>query len=242
MSRFVLIHGAWHGAWCWYKLIPLLQHQGHEVIAPDLPGHGIDCTPTNRVSLKSYTDCICAILDESPEPAILLGHSMGGIPITQAAEYRPDRIRMLVYLAAFLLPDGMSLFDEAQTHGDSLVPPNMVFDESDPSYVGFRKEAMREAFYEDCADADVTLAGLLATRQPQSPLMTRLQTTPQNFGRVPRFYVEALEDRAITAAVQKKMYSTLPCQDIITLESSHSPFFSQPERLAGHLLALAEAE
>ena len=240
MSRFVLIHGAWHGAWCWYKVIPLLEHQGHEVIAPDLPGHGIDRTPTNRVSLKSYTDRICDILDASEEPAILVGHSMGGIPITQAAEYRPDRIRSLVYLAAFLLPGGMSLFDEAHTHDDSLVPPNMVFDEADPSYVNFRAEALREAFYADCSDADFTLARSLVTPQPQSPLMTKLQTTAENFGRVPRVYIEALQDRAITLPVQKKMYTALPCRQVISMDSSHSPFFSQPEMLAGHLLSLAE--
>jgi pimeloyl-ACP methyl ester carboxylesterase len=238
MSRFVLIHGAWHGAWCWYKVIPLLEKQGHEVIAPDLPGHGIDRTPPNRVSLKSYTDRICSILDAGGEPALLVGHSMGGIPVTQAAEYRPDRIRTLVYLTAFLLPNGMSLFDEAQTHNDSLVPPNMIFADDDPSYVNFRMEALRETFYGDCSDADNALARSLVTSQPQSPLMTPLQTTAENFGRVPRIYIEALQDKAITPPVQKKMYTNLPCQQVMSMDTSHSPFFSQPERLAGHLLSL----
>jgi pimeloyl-ACP methyl ester carboxylesterase len=238
MSRFVLIHGAWHGAWCWYKVIPLLEHQGHEVIAPDLPGHGIDRTPTNRVSLKSYTDRICEILDAAEEPAILVGHSMGGIPVTQTAEYRPDRIRTLVYLTAFLLPAGMSLFDEARTHDDSLVPPNMVFSDNDPSYVNFRMEVLRETFYGDCSDADFTLARSLVTPQPQSPLLTPLQTTAENFGRVPRVYIEALQDKAIPPAAQKKMHANLPCRQVLTMDTSHSPFFSQPERLAGHLLSL----
>lgn len=240
MSRFVLIHGAWHGAWCWYKVIPLLEKQGHEVIAPDLPGHGIDRTPTNRVSLKSYTDRICGILDAGEEPAILVGHSMGGIPVTQTAEYRPDRIRTLVYLTAFLLPGGMSLFDEARTHDDSLVLPNMVFSDNDPSYVDFRVEALRETFYGDCSDADFTLARSLVTPQPQSPMMTPLQTTAENFGRVPRVYIEALQDKAIPVAAQKKMYTNLPCRQVLSMDSSHSPFLSQPERLAGHLLSLFE--
>jgi len=86
MSTYLLIHGAWHGGWCWRKVVPLLEAKGHRVLAPDLPGHGNDATPTATVTLKSYTDRICEIASEQNEPAILAGHSMGGIAITQAAE------------------------------------------------------------------------------------------------------------------------------------------------------------
>lgn len=240
MARFVLVHGAWHGAWCWYKIIPQLRRAGHTVVAPELPGHGIDRTPTKRVSMKSYTDRVCEVLDEAGEPAILVGHSMGGIVITQTAELRPARINKLVYLTAFLMPSGRSLFDEAQTHGDSLVPPNMIFDEDDPSYVGFKREAARDTFYADCSEEDVTLALSLLTPQPQSPLMAPMQTSDANFGRVPRVYIEALQDRAITHDVQKRLHSDLPCEQVITMNTSHSPFFSAPADLAGHLINLAE--
>lgn len=238
MARFVLVHGAWHGAWCWYKIIPLLQQHGHTVVAPELPGHGIDRTPTNRISMQSYTDRVCQALDEDDEPAILVGHSMGGIVITQTAEFRTEKISKLVYLAAYLMPSGRSLFDEVQTHDDSLMPPNMVFDENDPSYVGFRHEAARDTFYGDCSDDDVILALSLLTPQPQSPLRAPMQTTDENFGRVPRIYIEALQDRTVTGDVQKRMYTELPCKQVITMDTSHSPFFSQPEVLANHLLKL----
>lgn len=240
MSTIVLVHGAWHGAWCWYKVIPILRQHGHRVIAPDLPGHGIDCTPSKRVSMKSYTDCVCGVLDECEEPAILVGHSMAGTVITQTAELRPERINKLVYLTAFLMPAGRSLFDEAQTHDDSLVPPNMIFDDDDPSYVGFNLDAARETFYADCADADVALALSLLKRQPQSPLMTPMQTTDANFGRVPRAYIEATQDRAITLEVQQKMQRELPCAQVLSMDTSHSPFFSAPDTLADHLMSLAE--
>jgi len=207
-------------------------------VAPDLPAHGIDRTPVNRVSLRSYTERICRLLDKEDEPAILLGHSMGGIVITQAAEYRPDRIAKLVYLAAFLLPGGRSLHDEVQSHHDSRLTPNMVFDENDPSYVDIRPEAAREVFYGDCSGEDVTLALSLLTPQPQSPLMAPMQTTEENFSRVPRVYIEALQDRVLTSDVQKRMHTELPCEQVITMDTSHSPFFSQPQALAEHLLSL----
>jgi pimeloyl-ACP methyl ester carboxylesterase len=78
MNTFVLIHGGCHGAWCWYKIIPRLEQLGHRVIAPDLPSHGRDKTPVSTVTLQSYVDAVCAILDAQREPVVLVGHSMGG--------------------------------------------------------------------------------------------------------------------------------------------------------------------
>ena len=63
MSTFLLIHGAWHGAWCWHKLVPRLEKFGHTVIAPDLPSLGRDRTPVNRVSLATWRESVCRIVD-----------------------------------------------------------------------------------------------------------------------------------------------------------------------------------
>jgi pimeloyl-ACP methyl ester carboxylesterase len=98
MSTYLLIHGAWHGGWCWNKVLSLLEARGHNVLAPDLPGHGHDTTPTATETLKSYTDRICEIASAQTEPAILAGHSMGGVAITQAGENCPKHIGALVYL------------------------------------------------------------------------------------------------------------------------------------------------
>src|SRR5580692_1596120 len=97
-KTFLLIHGAWHGGWCWRRVAPLLEPKGHQAVAADLPGHGADQTPTAPVTPESYTARICEIAGAQSEPVILVGHSMGGIAITQAAEDCPDKIRALVYL------------------------------------------------------------------------------------------------------------------------------------------------
>jgi pimeloyl-ACP methyl ester carboxylesterase len=91
MSSYVLIHGAFQGGWRWKKIIPLLEKEGHEVVAPDLPGHGKGKKPVNEITLKAYTDRVCQILDQQSEPVILAGHRMGGVVIRQAAEYRPEK-------------------------------------------------------------------------------------------------------------------------------------------------------
>lgn len=238
MSIFILIHGAWHGGWCWYKVIPRLEKKGHTVLAPDLPSHGRDKTPISAVSLQAYVDRVCQLVDAQREPVILVGHSLGGTVVTtQTAEYRPDKIRTLVYVAARLLRNGESSFSAAQGDPESLVLPNLVF-APDRSSATVREEALKEVFYGDCADEDVALAKTLVVPQAVAPLATPVYTSAENFGRLPRIYIECLRDRALPLAVQKKQYMALPCQQVITLDTSHSPFFSAPGELAAHLMAL----
>src|SRR4051812_16197911 len=106
MATFVLVHGSWHGAWCWYKVVPRLEALGHRAIAVDLPAHG-----RNRrllrgaVTLRAMTTCVLRVLDTLDEPAILVAHSRSGIVASMVAERRPERVAKLVYLASYLVED-----------------------------------------------------------------------------------------------------------------------------------------
>lgn len=237
MGTYVLVHGAWHGGWCWDKVVPLLEKQGHKAVAPDLPGHGTDKSPISEVSLQAYADRVVKVLEAQSEPVVLVGHSMGGIIISQGAEYRPERVKTLVYLCAFLLRDGDSLLQVAQGDTEALVLPNLVMTD-DQSSATVRDEAIKEAFYGDCSDEDTARAKSLLVPQAAAPFATPVHTTAENFGRVPRIYIECLRDRAISPSVQKKMYTALPCQRVISMDTSHSPFFSAPEELVAHLAAI----
>ena len=141
-----MVHGAWHGAWCWYKVVPLLRRAGHIVVAPDLPSLGRDRTPLCQVSLGTWVDRICHFVDTASEPVVLVGHSRAGIIISEVAERRPEKIAVLVYLAAYLLRDGESLLPVAQRDGTSLVLPNLVVSEDQTSST-IKPEAIREVFY-----------------------------------------------------------------------------------------------
>lgn len=237
MSTYVLIHGAWHGSWCWDRVVPLLEKEGHKVEAPDLPGHGKDATPIREVSLQAYADSVCKILDAQSDPVVLVGHSMGGIVISQAAEHRPGKIETLVYLTAFLLRDGESLLQVAQGDMEALVLPNLTFAE-DQSYSSVRDEAVKEAFYGDCSEEDVARAKSLLVPQAAAPFATPVSTTEESFGRIPRVYIECLRDRAISPSVQKRMYAAAPCRKVVSMDTSHSPFFSAPDELVVHLTSL----
>lgn len=127
MTTYVLVHGAASGAWVWHRVMPHLKQQGHRVIAPDLPGHGLNPRPMAEITLAAYVDCVGEILAAQTEPVILVGHSLGGAVITQVAEQYPDRIHTLVYLAGYLLRSGETMLEITQADDESLLLANAVF-------------------------------------------------------------------------------------------------------------------
>src|ERR1700727_2307143 len=112
MARFVLVHGAFGGTWAWERVAPLLRDAGHEAEVVELPGAGSDPTPVAEGTLSAYAQRICTVVGDGP-PAVLVGQSMGGMAITQAAARRPELVAALAYVAAFLPVEGESLVDLA---------------------------------------------------------------------------------------------------------------------------------
>ncbi len=238
MSTFVLVHGAFHGAWCWDKIIPLLEKEGHNAVAFDLPGHGKDNTPLSEVTLQAYSDRTCEVLDAQPEPVILVGHSLAGMVIAQAAEYRPDKIRLLVYLTGMLPRNGESVFQLVGHDKESTFAADL-FISNDGIYSNFREEAIKDTFYGDCSEEDVTWAKSLLTPRAMAPQSTPVNTTNEKSGQVRRVYIECLDDKAIYPAFQKYMYTAMPCEKVITMNTAHSPFLSAPQELVSHLTSLS---
>ena len=237
MPTVILIHGAWHGAWCWHKLTPLLAAGGARALAPDLPSMGDDTTPAAVITLDYWARFIADLATREPEPVTLVAHSRGGIVASQAAELVPERIRLIVYVAAYLLPAGATLAGEARRDVQSLVPPNMI-PVASGSTCTLRADIVGPAFYGRCSEADVEFARARLSPEPLKPLVTPLHLTPARYGRVPRAYVETTLDRAISPAAQRRMREALPCDPVFTLETDHSPFLSQPEALARILISI----
>lgn len=239
MSNFVLVHGSWHGAWCWYKIVPRLRALGHYVEAVDLPGHGRDRTDPAAVTLDTYADAIGAAIVRAPGPVTLVAHSRGGVPTSQAAERHHARIEHLVYLAAYLLADGETVLDHAVHDSESLVLPNLSFDPNG-HWDMLNSEAYEPALYADCGSEDIALAHSLLIPEPALPSRTPLKLSEDRYGAIPRTYLELLEDRAVTPALQKRMHAAVPCE-VRSIEASHSAYFSKPDELTRHLNEIAQA-
>jgi len=196
-----------------------------------------DPTPADRVTLDSWTRFVADIVVNQAEPVVLVGHSRGGIVISQAAEMVPGRIRHLVYLSAYLLPAGASLAEEARRDQESIIAANMIAAASGLT-CSVRESAIREAFYGLCSEAEYEYARVRLSPEPLKPLVTPLTVTASRFGGVPRAYVETTRDRTVTLASQRRMQAQLPCTPVFTLDSDHSPFLSQPEALARILISI----
>lgn len=226
MATFVLVHGAFHAGWCWYKVAPLLETLGHRVVAVDLPGHG---RHRGVGTLGSYRDFLVDLLGGQVEPVVLVGHSMGGGIITVAAEAVPQKIAKLVYLSAWIGPSGryMSNGLADMARADGLIP--------------FGEEAL-DMLYPDCPPEDRALARLCLTEQPVEPLLAPIDWTPERWGAIPRAFIACRDDIPFPIADQRARADIAPGTDYIELASGHSPFFSMPETLAATLDALARVD
>lgn len=238
MKTFILIHGSWHCAWNWHKVIPLLKKAGHKVIAIDLPAMGRDKIPVAEVTLQTSVNKICEIIDNAGDKVILVGHSKNGIMISQAAEYRPEKIEKLVYLAAYLVPSGKTQREYSLMDKEGILKPYVDFYEATRSTT-LRPEIYKEGLYADCDDDITEMAKLLLSHEPVETAVTPLQLTDEKFGSVPRYYIECTDDKAVGPAIQRKMYSELPCKKVYSMATSHSPFFSQPVELVDILNDIA---
>ena len=237
-KTFILIHGSWHSAWNWYKVTPLLEKAGHQVIALDLPGMGRDKTPIQEVTFAKTVQKICDLIDELDTQVILIGHSKNGIMISQVAELRPQKIEKLIYLAAYLIPNGKNQMEYSLQDTQGVLKSYVKIDQATNS-LSLKPEIYKEGLYHDCEDDITAMAKVILSQEPIESAMAKLELSDAKFGAVPKFYIECTEDRAVTPFIQQKMYTETPCDKVYQMETSHSPFFSRPQELVDLFLEIA---
>jgi pimeloyl-ACP methyl ester carboxylesterase len=224
---FVIVHGSWMGAWAWSDVAAGLRAQGAEVQVVELPAHGADTTPVSEATLSAYVATVDTALDASSSPVILVGHSFGGVVITQAAEGRPSKIAKLVYLGAFLPQNGQSALQLAQMDANSHLGPVLEID-ADAGTADVPLADLSDVFCADCSDAG--LAELIAKyrSEPLAPLGTPVQTTAANWGAIAKYFVYTTQDHAISFPFQQQETSSVNFAGTAMLATSHSPFLSNP--------------
>jgi pimeloyl-ACP methyl ester carboxylesterase len=227
MARFVLVHGAFGGAWSWGEFIGELERAGHTAIAIDLPGSGDDQTPIEGVTLDACAQRVCDTLAGERELVILVGHSMGGVVVTQAAARCPERISLLVFVAAFMPRDGESLIGLTQLPegaGDQ-VQANIVV-AGDPPVATMSDPAARAALMARCSPEQIARAWERARPQAVAPFATPVSIPEGALDGLRRVYIHTTEDVAIPPALQRRMLRENPCEEIVEIATDHSPFLS----------------
>jgi pimeloyl-ACP methyl ester carboxylesterase len=228
MSNYLLIHGSWHGAWCWFKVAPSLRRFGR-VSVPNLPGRGRDPAKPWLVTLSRMVRSVARHLD--PEaPSTIVVHSRYGILATALAEAHPDSVRRVIYLASFMLPSGDNVAEYFARDTASFIRPHVEVNRLG-AWDRLAPEAYVEGLYADCSFEDISLAGSLLCKEPSLPALSRVRTTSERFGRVPKAYIKLTRDRAVSPALQDLLIEQSAPDRVETIDASHSAYFSCPERL-----------
>ncbi len=236
MAVFVLVHGASHGGWCWERVVPLLEARGHRVYAPDLPGMGDDKTPHEQLTSETWTSFLVNLVRSAAEPVVLVGHSRGGVQISNVAEVVPQLVRKLVYLSGFVPLDGSDNMSLAmQFCGPDLMQAAAQMQETQEWTV----DLARQVFYNTTEEAWVVRAGGLLGPEPMAAMLSPNGLSEDRFGTVSKVYIECLEDRAIPVASQRRMQEHAVFERVWQLPTDHSPFYSAAELLADTLCEAA---
>jgi pimeloyl-ACP methyl ester carboxylesterase len=225
-STVVLVHGAWHGAWCWDMVARRLDAAG-------VPGVAVDNPSVARppATMHDDADNVRRVLDEIDGPVVLLGHSYGGSVITDAGTH--DAVRQLVYLTAFALDKGESPAENELTGGEgSALDGALQFDDD---MVTVDPDLVVGAFYHDCPH-DVAREAVERLR-PQSTASLFAAPRAVAWRERPSTFVVCTEDRALPPALQRSCAARVG--NIVEMPTSHSPFLSRPELVADLLIKLA---
>jgi pimeloyl-ACP methyl ester carboxylesterase len=267
MPAVVLVHGSFHGSWCWSLVTEQLAARGILSVAVDVDGHGLkSVSPASRWGRPFDPAAFAAEPSGMPtvtassaagtlvkqirvigggEPCVIVAHSMGGAVATAAAELEPSLFARLVYVCAFAPVNGSVAEYSANPQnagetysallaGDPLAIGAARIDTGDLG----RHPAIRETFYGDVDAA--TAEAAISLLQPDAPVGIPAESFPVTAGRygtIPHSYVVCTKDNAIPVALQRRFVAEIDAVSatptaVTELDSSHSPFLSQPAALA----------
>ncbi len=230
----VLVHGAWHGGWCWRRVVPLLRAKGHEVFAPTLTGLG-DRAHLFRpdIALADHVADIAALLDaEELSDVVLVGHSYAGMVITGAAEQAAGRIRRLVYLDAFVPEHGQSLMDLARPAPAGEAPPRPAEN---------RVPSRSPAFFGVSDPADVDWVTRRVVDQPMLTMTDPVQAPTGAANSLPRSYIYCPKPATGSFDRFAERFRHDPAWRFYEMNCGHDAMVIDPAGLAEILLAEAAA-
>ena len=234
----LLVHGAFENDQVWGHVTAKLQADGYKVATVDLPGRpGNPATP-DKVSLDLYAKTVVAALGQFHRPAVVVGHSFGGIVISGAAELAPAKVKTLVYLAAYLPHDGDSLVSLANQDADAKIGPHLQI-KKDQGIASIDYDARADLFANAAPDGLRKAIPDLILDEPLAPLATPVHLTAARFGKLDKVYIHTALDQVISPSFQAKMVAGTPVRAEYTLQTGHTPFLTDPDGLAQAIEAAA---
>ena len=221
-----LVHGAFEDAHIWQGVESGLKADGYNVITVDLPGRpGASPSAPDQVSLDLYRDTVLDAISKVKQPVVLVGHSFGGVTISDVAEAAPQKIKTLVYVAAYLPKDGDSLLTLATSDKDSKAGPHLQI-LKDKGIASIDYSARADLFANDGPAGLRSAIPNLILDEPLGPLVTPVHLSAQRFGSVDKVYVHTAKDQVVSPALQAAMVTATPVRYEATLNTGHTPFLT----------------
>uniref|UniRef100_A0A803PF26 (S)-hydroxynitrile lyase n=1 Tax=Cannabis sativa TaxID=3483 RepID=A0A803PF26_CANSA len=256
-SHFVLVHGAGHGAWCWYKVANLLQSTGHKVTTIDLTASGINPIQVTQVngSLVDYAKPLMDFMaslpsSEAAEEVVLVGHSLGGLSISLAMESFPHKISAAVFVTALMPGPNLTyhnIYQENTRRFGSPMDSTFIYGQgpnNPPTAVLFGPNLLASKFYQLSPPEDLVLALTLLRPYDQFSneelLSEQLKLTKEKYGSVRRVFIVCDQDYVIEESMQRWMIEKNPPHEVMVInQTDHMVMFSNPLMLFSHLEQIA---
>ncbi|KAJ6733038.1 hypothetical protein OIU74_004898 [Salix koriyanagi] len=251
-KHFVLVHGACHGAWCWYKVATLLKSAGNKVTALDMAASGLHPKLVEELrDISDYFEPLMEFMKSLPpeERVILVGHSMGGLCNSVAMERFPEKISCAVFATAIMPGPDLSFTaasEEYVRQMNSFMDSQYIFDNgpnNPPTSLLFGPDCMSIQMYQLSPTEDLTLAMLLLRPHPLfSPEATqeKVWVTKERFGSVPRVYIICDQDNVAKESLQRWNIEKNPPDEVkVVSGSDHMLMFSKPQEMCSCLLEVA---
>ncbi len=239
-KTFVIVPGAWSAPYAWDNVKASLEKSGNKVIVVQLPGHGSDQTPPQNLTMDVYRDRVITTIDSIGGKVILVGHSLGGVVISDVAEEIPSKIERLVYVAAFVPLSGQSLLGLASTDTTSVLGANLR-PSADNLTVDIVHDQIVNGFIQDGTTDEQNLLLANYRVEPAIPLTNNITLTAANYGSVPKVYIKTLLDHAVTPTLQTRMLAATPgFLAVYQVNTGHCPFLVKPDSTAALLTQAAK--
>ncbi|POO02713.1 Methyl esterase [Trema orientale] len=255
-GHFVLVHGAGHGAWCWYKVATLLEYTGHNVTTLDLTASGINPTPVRQIngSVVDYAKPLMDFMASLPATSakvVLVGHSLGGLSISLAMESFPHKISAAVFVTAYMPGPNLSYLtvsDEVTRGRDTFLDSQYIYDDgpnNPPTALSFGPIFLASRLYQLSPPEDLVLALSLVRPFPlfnnQELVIKQLRLTKERYGSVRRVFIVCDQDYAIRESVQRWMIERNPPHEVKVINGTdHMVMFTKPLKLFSYLGEIAE--
>jgi pimeloyl-ACP methyl ester carboxylesterase len=221
-ETYILVHDAFHSASSWNRVSAILSRLGNKVLPIDLPGHGDDMDSIREQNQLKFAEKISKLIDKEPEKVILVGHGISGATITLAADMRKEKVKKMVYVAAYMPSNSQSVSDLSKINYSTLSQDNTIVTPDD-FYKKFPASKL-------CGERDWSFLMKLAKPEALTTWLDKIEIQGKLL--IPRYYVVSNRDEIIPEELSESMIEKNECKDVYEIDTDHNPNLSMPEELA----------